>query len=73
MMLSLAAVGAAIGVTGGVAFGRVVDRLLFGVTSTDGIAVATPIAILAAAAVLAALPPVLRATRIDPVRILRSD
>ena len=73
MMLSLAAVGAAIGVTGGVAFGRVVDRLLFGVTSTDGIAIATPIAILAAAAVLAALPPVLRATRIDPVRILRCD
>jgi putative ABC transport system permease protein len=73
LMLGLAALGAAIGLAGGVAFGQLVDRLLFGVTSTDGVAIATPIGILAAAAVLAALPPVLRATRIDPVKVLRTD
>jgi predicted permease len=72
-MLGLAGLGAAIGLAGGVTFGRLIDALLFRVTPTDAFAIATPIAILAAAAVLAALPPVLRATRMDPVRILRSE
>jgi ABC-type lipoprotein release transport system permease subunit len=54
----------------GVTFGRLIDTLLFRGTATD--AIATPIAILATGAVLAALPPVLRAKRIDPVRVLRN-
>ena len=72
-MLSVAALGAIIGLAGGVTFGRLVNTLLFRVTATDAVALVTPIVILSAAAVLAALPPVLRATRIDPVRILRSE
>jgi ABC-type antimicrobial peptide transport system permease subunit len=72
-ILSVAGLGAIIGLAGGVTFGRLANTLLFRVTATDAVALVTPIAILSAAAVLAALPPVLRATRIDPVRILRSE
>jgi predicted permease len=65
--------GLAIGLAGGLAGGRFVETLLFGVKMTDLGVVAAPILTLLGAAVLAALPPVIRAVRIDPAQTLRSE
>jgi putative ABC transport system permease protein len=72
-MLSPVAVGAIIGLAGGLAFGRLVEALLFEVSVTGATTVASPVAALLAATILAALPPAIRAVRIDPARILRSE
>jgi predicted permease len=72
-MLVVGGAGAAAGLAGGIAFGRVIQTLLFQVTPADPLAVMTPLLILGAAAMLAALPPALRATRVDPARTLRTE
>ena len=66
-------VGAAAGLAAGIAFGRVIQTLLFQITPADPVAVATPLAILAAAALIAALPPAIRAARVDPAQTLRTE
>jgi putative ABC transport system permease protein len=66
-------VGLAIGLAMGLASGRFLEALLFGVKTTDLSVVAAPILTLLGAVVLAALPPVIRAVRIDPARTLRSE
>jgi len=65
--------GAVVGLAGGVAFGRLVERLLFRVTAVDPLVLAGPLCALAIAAGLAALPPILRAVRIDPSQTLRTE
>ena len=72
-MALMVAVGAAVGLAGGVGFGRVVERLLFQVTAVDPLVLVTPLCALASAAALAALPPILRAVRIDPAQTLRAE
>jgi ABC-type antimicrobial peptide transport system permease subunit len=72
-MLSPVGIGAIVGLAGGVAFGRLVQSILFEVKATDVASVATPLLALAVAAVLAALPPALRAVRIDAAQTLRSE
>ncbi|HYW46717.1 MAG TPA: ADOP family duplicated permease [Bryobacteraceae bacterium] len=72
-MLAMVSLGAAAGVAGGIASARVVETLLFGVRATDLGIVAAPLLTLLGAAVLAALPPAIRAVRIDPARTLRSE
>ena len=67
------ALGAGVGLAGGLLFGRVLDGLLFGVATTDVTVLAVPLVVLAAAACAAALPPALRAARIDPARTLRAE
>jgi len=71
--LGVVAVGALAGLAGGLAFGRVIERLLFGVGATDALAVAIPLLVLAGASVLAALPPAVRAARLDPALTLRAE
>ncbi|MGD0941933.1 MAG: ABC transporter permease [Terracidiphilus sp.] len=66
-------VGAAAGIALGMASVRYVQTLLFGVKGTDPAMVITPAAVLLAAALLAAIPAVLRATRIDPTIMLRAE
>ncbi|MGH9672582.1 MAG: FtsX-like permease family protein, partial [Bryobacteraceae bacterium] len=66
-------VGSAVGLAGGVASGRVVEALLFEVQATGFGTIAAPILTLAGVAVLAALPPAMRAARIDPAQTLRND
>jgi predicted permease len=73
VMVVLVALGATVGMAGGVVFGRLITSLLFGVTSTDVLALATPVIVLGVATFVAALPPALRAVRLDPVRVLRGD
>jgi putative ABC transport system permease protein len=72
-LLAAVAGGAAVGVGGGLLFGRVLEGLLFRIATTDVLALAVPLAVLAAAAAIAALPPALRAVRIDPARTLRAE
>jgi putative ABC transport system permease protein len=71
--LALVCVGTLVGFGAAVAFGRAVRALLFQVSATDQSAMIVPLAALAVAAACAALPPVIRATRIDPAQTLRTE
>jgi predicted permease len=66
-------VGLVLGLAGGIVCGRFVESLLFEVKTTDANSVVTPILILLGTALLAALPPSIRAVRIDPAQTLRSE
>jgi hypothetical protein len=66
-------VGAAAGLALGMASARYVESLLYQVRATDVMMLAVPMLTIVAAAVLAALPAVIRAVRIDPVAMLRAD
>lgn len=63
--------GAFVGLIGGIVCGRFVEALLYEVKPGDTAMLAAPIATLIVAALLAALPPALRAARIDPAQTLR--
>lgn len=66
-----------LGSAGGLALGlgteRYLETLLYGVKATDWQMIAGPLAVLFGAAVLAAIPPVIRAVRFDPAMLLRSE
>jgi ABC-type lipoprotein release transport system permease subunit len=49
------------------------DRVVYGISPTDAASTVTATAVLLVAAVLACLPPLLRAMRVDPVEGLRAD
>jgi ABC-type antimicrobial peptide transport system permease subunit len=65
--------GLLLGLAAGVAWGRVIGNLLFEVKPTDTGAVAAPLLALLGAALLASLPPAIRAVKIDPAQTLRSE
>jgi|SRR5579871_2962572 len=65
--------GAAAGLGLGMASERYFGTLLFHVKATDPGVLAAPALIIFAAALLAAVPPVLRALRIDPATLLRTE
>lgn len=65
--------GAAAGLALGLSSVRFIESLLYSVTATDAGALAAPALALLATAILAALPPVIRAVRVDPVEVLRSE
>ena len=65
--------GAAAGLALGMASARYVESLLYQVKATDAGMLALPSLVILAAAVLAALPAVIRAVGIDPVATLRSE
>jgi ABC-type antimicrobial peptide transport system permease subunit len=71
--LMLAAVGVAIGLGGGLAAGRVIGGLLFGVTSHDPVVLAGLPLLVAAVTLLACALPARRAARVDPMIALRCD
>jgi putative ABC transport system permease protein len=52
---------------------RYIETLLFQVKATDWDRLALPSATILVAAILAAVPAVIRAVRIDPVNALRAD
>jgi ABC-type antimicrobial peptide transport system permease subunit len=66
-------IGAAVGVALGMASVRYVQTLLFGIKGTDPSMLIAPALVLLAATLLAALPAVLRAARIDPSIMLRAE
>lgn len=65
--------GAAAGLALGLSSARFIESLLYGVKATDVGALAAPSLALFATAILAALPPVIRAVRVDPVEVLRAE
>ena len=72
-MMSPVGVGILVGLAAGLAFGGLIERILFEVKATDAMSVAVPLLTLAVVAALAAVPPAIRAVHIDPARTLRSE
>lgn len=66
-------IGSIAGIALGMASVRYVQTLLFGVEGTDPTMLIAPSTVLIAAAMLAAIPAVLRAARIDPSIMLRAE
>ena len=67
----LVSVGLSIGVAAALLCSRFLSGLLYGVTSSDPITIGLVIIVLATAAVVACLIPIVRAARIDPITALR--
>jgi ABC-type antimicrobial peptide transport system permease subunit len=65
--------GLVAGVMASVAFGRVLGSLLFGVSAWDPATISVVLTLLIAVAAMATLPPVRRATRVDPMSALRYE
>jgi len=68
---ALVAVGGTIGIAAAIAATKVLSTLLFGVTATDPISLASAIVVLLAVGILAAFVPARRASLTDPAVILR--
>jgi ABC-type antimicrobial peptide transport system permease subunit len=69
----LALAGVALGAIASVGVGRVLESLLYGVSGFDLIAYSVAVGVLLVAAGMANLVPALAASRVDPVRALRSE
>ncbi len=69
----MVAVGIIIGVAGSLVLGRFLASLLFGVTSSDPVAIAGASAALLTIGIVAALIPAVRAGRTDPALVLRKE
>jgi predicted permease len=65
--------GLGVGLATGMAAARFVRTLLYEVEPSDWSSIASPVVCLLLVGVLSALPPALRATRIDPIRALRYE
>jgi putative ABC transport system permease protein len=66
-------VGSLIGLAAGLLSQRLLVSLLYSVKATEFAMITLPLAWLALAAILASLPPVIRAVRIDPSEALRTE
>jgi predicted permease len=72
-VFSMVLAGALGGLALGMAAVRYIASLLYQVKATDPAMLAVPAAAIFAAALLAALPPVIRAVQTDPITVLRSE
>jgi predicted permease len=72
-VLAMVAAGALGGVVLGLASARYIESLFFEVKATDPAMLAIPSLTIVAASLLAAMPAVIHAVRIDPVSMLRSE
>ena len=66
-------IGVLVGSGLGLTSARAIETLFYGVRMTDPLMLLSPGLIIGAAALAAALRPVLRAVRIDPAKMLRAD
>lgn len=71
--LSLAVAGIVLGALGAAGLTRLMEGLLFGVGATDVATFGIVSVVMAVAAVLASLLPAIRATRVDPIKVLKAD
>jgi ABC-type antimicrobial peptide transport system permease subunit len=69
----LAAVGVAVGLLASVGAGRWLRALLVDVGARDPVALGGAALVFTVVALVAALPPAIRAVRVDPIEALRSD
>ena len=71
--LTLTITGIALGLVGAVAFSRLLESFVFGITTTDPATFAAVSALLTVVALSACLVPALRAARTDPMETLRGE
>ncbi len=71
--LGLIAAGVVLGALAALSLGRFLSALLFGVGATDPVTFAAVALLLVAIALLASIVPALRAARLDPASVLRSE
>jgi putative ABC transport system permease protein len=71
--VTLAALGIGIGIAASLALSRVLSSLLYGVSTADPLTYATIVVAVGALALLASYVPALRASRLSPARVLRSE
>ena len=71
--LLLAGLGLALGVTGAVLVGRYLQTLLFGISPGDPATIIMVSGVILVTATVACLIPALRATRVNPLDVLRGD
>jgi putative ABC transport system permease protein len=71
--MALVGIGVIVGVAGALLLGRVLDSLLFSISSTDPVTIALVVAGLLVVALVASLIPARRAARVDPMVALRSE
>jgi predicted permease len=71
--LAMMGVGLMIGLAGVVATGRLLTSELYEVPSVDPVAIAATVTIVGFVALLASLIPAMRAARVDPMAVLRSE
>ena len=71
--MALIAAGMALGLAGAFAIGRLMASLLYGLSPTDALTLASALTALAIVALVATYVPARRAARIDPLTALRSD
>jgi putative ABC transport system permease protein len=72
-IVTIVVAGAIVGVTLGMASARYLETLLYHVKPTDVGVLTVPSLTILAASLLAAVPAVIRAVRIDPVHVLRAE
>jgi putative ABC transport system permease protein len=71
--LVLAAIGLTLGITGSILVGRYLQTLLFGISPSDPATLIMVGAVILGTAMVACLIPALRATRVNPLDVLRGE
>jgi putative ABC transport system permease protein len=71
--LRLAVAGSVAGIAIGVGLGRLIQDRLYGVTPVDAISLVVSVGVLSAVALVASWAPARRASRVDPVDVLRTE
>ncbi len=71
--MAVSVVGATVGIAGALVVSRLAASLLFEISPTDPIALLGACAVLLAVALIAAFLPAYHASRIDPIRALRTE
>ena len=71
--LKVAALGLALGLAGALMLTKLMSSILYGVSNTDVVTFVSVPALLALVSVVACWIPARRATRVDPIEVLRAE